>query len=87
MPAPSTHPQVTATLAHARSGRATLGELAAAHDLAAQAGPSRELGELREHLRRMVPAPVARTEAKSIVIGIVSGFLTHYLLQSLKQKE
>lgn len=87
MPPSPSHPQVSTALAHARAGQATLPELASACELAARGGPSRELGELREHLRRMVPAPVWRGEAKSIVIGIVSGVLTHYLLRSLQQKE
>lgn len=83
---PAPHPQVSAALADARAGRATLPQLAGACELCARSGPSAELGELREHVRRMVPAPAARDEAKGVMLGIVSGLLTHYLLQSLSKR-
>ena len=69
------------TLVHAREGRATLCQLAAAHDLANGADLNSTLGELRDHMRRMVPAPVMHLEAKSVVLGIISGLLTHYFLR------
>ena len=70
------------TLAHAREGKATLAQLAAAHDLAEGATLNGTLGELRSHIRAMVPTPTVRVEGKSILIGIVSGVLTHFLLTS-----
>ena len=70
------------TLAHAREGKATLAQLATAHDLAEGATLNGTLGELRFHIRAMVPAPPMRAEAKGVLIGIVSGILTHFLLTS-----
>ena len=72
---------IQATLAHAREGRATLCQLAQSHDLANVADLNGTLGELRDHMRRMVPAPVLHLEAKSVVLGIISGLLTHYFLR------
>ena len=47
--------QIQDTLAHARAGKATLAQLAAAHDLAEDAGLNGTLGELRAHIRAMTP--------------------------------
>lgn len=85
MPETKHHPQVSAALADARAGRATLPQLAGACELCARSGPSKELGELREHVRRMVPAPAARAEARGFVLGVVSGLFTHYLISSLSR--
>ena len=41
------------TLARARLSRSSLGELGAAHDLAADAGLTATAGELRWHVRRV----------------------------------
>ena len=79
---PSQVALIQETLAHAREGKATLAQLAAAHDLAEGATLKGTLGELRSHIRAMVPAPPMRAEAKGVVIGIVSGVLTHFLLTS-----
>jgi hypothetical protein len=78
---------VKTTLDHAREGKATLCQLAAAHDLANGANLNGTLGELREHMRRMVPAPPMKMEAKAVVLGIVSGVLTHYLLNGVPTGE
>lgn len=77
---------VQEALAHARAGRATLPQLAAAHELACAEQKNGDVGELREHIRRMVPAPPARTEVKAVVLGILSGVLTHYLLKSMSKR-
>lgn len=71
------------TLAHARVGRATLAQLAAAHDLAEDAGINGTIGELRFHIRHMVKPPPMQAEAKGLLLGVASGILTHYLLDSL----
>jgi hypothetical protein len=78
--------QVKEALACARSGCATLPQLAAAHEAASSAGLTSVVGELREHVRRLVPGPVMRTEAKALGLGILSGVLTHYLLRSVDRK-
>ena len=49
--------QIQGTLALAREGRATLVQLATAHDLAIGAVLNGCLGELRAHIHRMVSPP------------------------------
>lgn len=71
------------TLSRARSGRATLGEVAAAHDLAAAAGLAGTSAELREHLRRRIDPARARSVSRDVLLGVASGALTHYLLKGL----
>ncbi len=78
--------QVKEALACARSGCATLPQLALAHEAAAGAGLTSVVGELREHVRRLVPGPVMRTEAKALGLGILSGMLTHFLLRSFEKQ-
>jgi hypothetical protein len=73
--------QVQSTLALARQGRATLAQLAAAHDLASRAGLDGTLGELGEHMRRMIPPPRLHDSSKHIALGVISGLLTHYILR------
>ena len=79
--------QVQKTLTEARAGRATLTQLAVAHDLATGADLNGCLGELRAHMRSMVPAPPMRAEAKGVLLGIVSGVLTHMLLRDVDRKK
>lgn len=78
--------QIQDTLAHARAGKATLAQLAAAHDLAEDATLNGTLGELRAHIRNMVPRPPLHAETKGVLLGVVSGILTHYLLDSLHRE-
>jgi hypothetical protein len=68
----------------ARAGRATLTQLAQAHDLAEDAGATHVVGELRSHIRRMTPTPASPLSSnigKSLALGIVSGVLTHQIMQ------
>ena len=74
------------TLAHARVGRATLAQLAVAHDLAEDGGINGTIGELRFHIRHMVKAPPMQAEAQGLLLGVASGILTHYLLDSLHRE-
>jgi hypothetical protein len=69
------------TLARARLGRASLSELGASHDLAADAGLTATATELRWHVRRMVAEPSPHTAARDVFAGVVSGILTHHLLR------
>ena len=71
---------VQSTLALARQGRATLVQLATAHDLANGAGLNGTLGELRAHIRQAVTPPPLHDSSKHIVLGVISGILTHHLL-------
>lgn len=77
--------EVERTLTLARTGRATLAQLAAAHDLANGASLNGTVGELREHIRRATPKPFARDEAKSIFLGFLSGLVTHAALDALSK--
>jgi hypothetical protein len=78
--------EIQATLALAREGRATLVQLATAHDLAIGAVLNGCLGELRAHIFQMVAPPRYHMEGKDIMLGVASGFLTHFLLQENIQK-
>lgn len=73
--------EIQKALAEARAGRATLSQLARAHDLAEDACLNGTLGELREHIRRMTPRPVFRMGGRDILLGVISGVLTHLLLK------
>jgi hypothetical protein len=77
---PAEAAQIQATLALARQGRATLVQLAVAHDLASGAGLNGTLGELRAHMRQMITPPPLHDSSKHIVLGVISGILTHYVL-------
>jgi hypothetical protein len=66
-----------------RAGKATLAELASAHDLAEDGGLNHCLGELRTHIRNATPEPAFRTEGKDILLGVGAGIITHYLLKSI----
>lgn len=77
---PAEAAQIQATLALARQGRATLVQLAVAHDLASGAGLNHSLGELRAHMRQMITPPPLHDSSKHIVLGVISGILTHYVL-------
>lgn len=72
--------QVQEALALARQGRATLVQLAVVHDLASGAGLNGTLGELRAHMRQMITPPPLHDSSKHIVLGVISGILTHYVL-------
>ena len=72
--------QVKSTLALARQGRATLVQLATAHELASGSGLNGTLGELRAHMRQMISPPPLHDATKNIALGVISGILTHHLL-------
>ena len=73
--------EVKSTLDLARAGRATLTQLAVAHDLASGAELCGCLGELRAHIRHMVsPTPIHVT-GKDLAAGVVSGIFTHLILR------
>jgi hypothetical protein len=76
--------EIQSTLANARAGRATLSQLARAHDLADGACLNGTLGELRGHIRAMTPRPVFRMEGRDILLGVISGVFTHLLLREKK---
>lgn len=79
--------QIQGALALAREGRATLVQLATAHDLAIGAVLNGCLGELRAHIMRMVSPPPWHMEGKDLAIGVASGFVTHFILQAATRRE
>jgi len=76
---------VQKTLAEARAGRATLTQLALAHDLANSADLNGTLGELREHIRCATPRPPLRDEAKAVMLGVIGGLFTHLILENRRR--
>lgn len=77
--------EIQKTLDLARSGKATLAQLAVAHDLAVSGTLNNCLGEIRAHIRRQVSSPPWHMEGKEILLGVASGFITHFLLRRLSQ--
>ena len=76
--------EIQQALNQARAGRATLTQLARAHDLAEDACLHGTLGELREHIRAATPRPVFRMEGRDILLGVISGVFTHLLLRKTR---
>ena len=74
------------TLALARQGKATLAQLAAAHDLANGANLNGTLGEIRFHIHRMTPQPILASEAKPILLGVCVGIFTHFLYDGIRSR-
>ena len=83
---PSEVAEIEQTLTLARQGKATLVQLAHAHDLASGACLNGTLGELREHLRLATPKPFARDEVKAVALGFLSGLVTHAVLTALNRR-
>lgn len=79
---------VRKALDDARAGRATLGQLGAAHDLAASAGLTGCVGELRQSIVTMASPATSRTGGRvrhldlfgDVVAGVISGWFTHHLI-------
>jgi len=72
--------RVRDVLDRARLSRASLSELGAAHDLAADAGLPATAGELRWHVRRVVAEPSPHSAIGDVLVGVVAGLLTHHVL-------
>ena len=77
--------EIQKILADARAGRATLAQLGHAHDLCSGASLNGTLGEIRQHIRTMTPRPPLRDEARSIVLGFISGVFTHLVLEKRRK--
>ena len=69
-----------------RAGKATLAQLAGAHDLAEDGGLNHCLGELRTLIRDATPEPPFRSEGKDILLGVGAGIITHYLLKRVEPR-
>jgi hypothetical protein len=79
-PTPAEASRIQETLSLARRGGATMSQLADAHDRVLGTPLVGTLEELRTHIRRMVARPVLHEVPKHIALGMVSGVLTHCLL-------
>ena len=64
---------VRKAVADGEAGRATLGQLARAHDICAREGANKTLGILREEIRRMTPRPERWTFLRSVFAGLIAG--------------
>ena len=71
---------VKKAIVDAEAGKATLPQLARAHHICERVGANDTLGEVRKHIRRYVPTPFMRTEAKSVLLGVISGVITWLFL-------
>jgi hypothetical protein len=73
------------TIEIAREGKATLPQLANAHELAQQAGLVNCAAELRAHIRAVAAdhdVPHQRA-GRDVLTGVISGVITHALLGAL----
>jgi hypothetical protein len=77
---------VRAAIDLARQGRASLGQLGAAHDLAQSAGLTGCAAEIRAHVRALAAdrAEPRRRAVGDVLTGVVSGIVTHALLGGLR---
>ena len=66
----------------AREGRATLAALGAAHDLCESANLTACAGELRGYMREKLD-PKHRSAGRELVLGVVSGIITHHVLRGI----
>jgi hypothetical protein len=84
--------EIQTALAQARLGRATLTQLAHAHDLATAGCLNGCLGELREHIRNLTPGSqtpesTSRSEImRDITLGVLAGFITEHLLERREKR-
>jgi hypothetical protein len=70
----------------AREGRASLGQLGAAHDLAQSAGLTGCAAEIRAHVRALAAdrAEPRRRAVGDVLTGVVSGIVTHAILGGMR---
>lgn len=77
---PAEFGHVKKAITDAELGRATMSQLALAHDICERVGAHDTLGVVRHHIRRQTPQPFMRNELKSILLGVVSGTITWFFL-------
>jgi hypothetical protein len=77
--------KIRQTLSQARLGQSTLADLGAAHDLCQSAELAGTAAELRSHIRAMAAdkAEVHRAAGRDVFTGVVSGIVTHMLMEGL----
>ena len=74
--------QVQSTLKLARLGRATVLQMATAHELATDAALTGCSTELQHHMVQKLD-PTRRYASRDLLLGMASGALTHYLLRGV----
>jgi two-component sensor histidine kinase len=74
--------QVKRAIDLAREGRATLSQMASAHELCEGAGLEGCAGELRGHMREKLD-PSHHKTGRDLLLGVASGALTHYMLRGV----
>jgi len=84
--------EIQKALDDARAGRATLSQLAHAHDLATLAAKdgvylNGTVAELRRHIHNLAPEPVSNNAGANLindtVVGVISGIGIYYILKSM----
>jgi hypothetical protein len=84
---PSEHEQVRKALDAARADGASLAQLMAAHQIAEKWKLVHVVAELRQHVRHMIPDKRLHiSTTNNILLGIVSGVFTHYLLKAMEKR-
>lgn len=81
---PEEFAHVKKAILDAEAGKATLPQLARAHHICERVGATDTLGEVRKHIHRYVPTPFMRNEAKSVLLGCISGIITWFFLGRTK---
>lgn len=82
----SEHDSVTAALTAARNGGASLNQLMAAHQIAEKYQLPHTTAEIRQHVRTMIPDARTHISAtRGILLGIVSGVFTNYVLKAVER--
>jgi hypothetical protein len=78
--------QIQTALVAARMGGASVRQLADAHELAEKHQLHATTAEIRTHIRNVIPDPTngAIPIGKTLVLGVGSGILAHFLLRFFK---
>jgi hypothetical protein len=81
--------QIKTALDAARSGGASVPQLAYAHELAEKHGLPATTAEIRTHIRNVIPDPCeSPTEiGKVVILGIASGIATHCILRAFNMRK
>lgn len=74
--------EIRAVLDDARTGRASIVQLAQAYESATTRGLSGCSNELRTHMLDKL-SPVPHRAGRDVALGVLSGFLTHALLKTV----
>jgi hypothetical protein len=75
--------QIQTAITAARSGGASIHQLAEAHELAQDLQLYHAVAEIRYHLRRLIPDPDNSLPGigRAVILGVLGGILTHFTLR------